>query len=263
MTHRARPRPLRPRAPKIYAFGFGWALWAGVIAPAAAAEAEPAPVGAEAEAPEPASGPSVRLEAASQFPIFIGGALTLGLPGRLELGGAFGVVPEAYLDTAATVVTSVAGLEATESDIVQSALDGQWAARAFVGWRPFDTGGLYLRFGYQALRLGASLDTTDLATVSGIVAAAQVSATVSAQSTLHMLYGEVGYRWLVDGLTVRLSLGFTGTVSSEVDLSVDMPTQVALAEQLVGIGETYLQDELQTYTMTPTLGLAVGYELGL
>ncbi|MCB9646434.1 MAG: hypothetical protein H6730_07515 [Deltaproteobacteria bacterium] len=236
--------------------------WSG--AALAQAEDGAAPVeGVEAETPR-APTVTLHLEAASDAPILVGGMLSVELPGRLELGGGFGAVPDAYLAAVGEVVTSIGGLASTEADVVQSALEGRWAARAFVGWRPSPKAGFYLRFGYQALRLGGSLGASDaLAMVTGVTTAVSVSGSVSATSTLHMLYGELGYRWSLDPVSIRLSLGFTGTVGSTVDITVDTPTNQALADQLAALGESYLQDNLRQYVMTPTIGLAIGYDIGL
>ena len=220
-------------------------------------------VSAGAEAPPRRSQTRLQIEATTQFPIMVGGALTLEMPGRLHVGASLGAVPDPYLDAAGGVVTSVAGLEGPEIDLVRAALDGQWAARAFVGWQPFSSAGLYLRFGYQALRLAATLDGADmLSAVTGLSAPAGVGA-VTASSTLHMLYGEIGYRWRPDPVTVRLALGFTGTVASEVAIAVDAPTQQAVADSLARQSEAVLQENLQSYVFTPTLGLAIGYDVGL
>lgn len=220
-------------------------------------------VGAQTEPPSPPSKVRLQFEATSEFPVFLGGALTLELPGRVHVGAGIGAVPDAYLDAAGGVATSIAGLEGAEVDLVRAALDGEWAARVYVGWQPFEEAGLYLRFGYQALQLGADLDgPATLTAVTGIAAPAGVG-NVTASSTLHMLFGEVGYRWRPDPVTVRLSLGFTGTVSSPVAIAIDAPANQALANQLAREGELVLQNSLQSYVFTPTVGLAIGYDVGL
>ncbi len=245
------------------ALGWGTA-WAGDTTGEGPALIEP-PIAAEAEIPDPSAFDwTLQLSATTEFPVFAGGTLVLEGPAGLQIGGGFGAVPDPYLNAAGSAVTSVANLDGEEADLIRQALDGRWAARAFIGWRPVKTSGFYLRLGYQATRLSADLGSSEvLGAVTGLPASVNVSADIQAVSTLHMMYGELGYRWKIQNFTVRASLGFVGTVGAQVDLAVNAPTGQAVADQLAAAGEAYLQDSLRNYVMTPTLGLAIGYDIGL
>lgn len=243
----------------------GWgSAWAEEAKAPGAARVEP-PLAAVSELPEPgASAWTLQLSAATEFPVFAGGTIVLEGPAGLQLGGGFGAVPDPYLNAAGSAVTSLANLGGEETDLIRQALNGRWAARAFIGWRPVRTSGFYLRLGYQATRLSADLGSSEvLGAVTGLPASVSVSADIQAVSTLHMMYGELGYRWKIKDFTVRASLGFVGTLGAQVDLEVNAPASEAIADQLATAGETYLQDSLRSYVMTPTLGLAIGYDIGL
>ena len=203
-------------------------------------------------------------EVVTDFPVFLGAEATLELPGRFLFGAGIGGVPNGYLQATSELVIAVASLDGPEAEVVTESLSGSWVARVFVGWRPFARHGFFVRLGYAAINLSGQLDdATSIATITRLPRAAAAGGAANLDSTLHGLDALVGYRWVFGGLSVRVGLGLFATLGASASISVESPLNPSLTAQLAREGEDYLEDIYRSYVFTPSLGIGVGYDLGL
>ena len=217
-----------------------------------------------AQAPSAPSRYRLIAEAATDFPLFLGAEVTFELPFRLAFGGGVGGVPTSYLRVTGDAVVAVADLEGAEADLVTEALSGSWAGRLFIAWRPRPDAGFYLRVGYTALNLSGQMDSADaIAATTALPTTAAEGGVARLRSTLHGIDAQIGYRWHLGSVTVRLGLGFFATVGSAATIDVDSPLNPELTDELSRLGEDYLEDIYQSYVFTPSLGLGIGYDIGL
>ena len=200
----------------------------------------------------------------TDFPVFLGAEITLELPGRFLFGTGIGGVPNAYLSATTELVTALADLDGPETEVVTESLSGSWVARVFIGWRPAPRRGFFIRLGYAAVNLSGRLDdATSIALVTGLPRAAAAGGAASLDSTLHGLEAMLGYRWVIDGLSIRVGLGMFATLGAAASISVDSPLNPNLTAELARLGEDYLEDIYRSYVFTPSLGVGVGYDLEL
>ena len=78
---------------------------------------------------------------------------------------------------------------------------------------------------------------------------------------LHAVHATVGWRFLFveDHLLLRIELGWTHTVASQFEIGETDPSG-RFAAAIEG-AEAYLEDLVETYAFTPTLGVTLGYRL--
>ena len=228
------------------------------------------PPGAEAPAaPPPEAKPSwaVDLAVVTEFPLMVGGQLSVELPGRILLQGEGGVLPSAYVNTLDNALMSARAYSATTSTIVRSALANSLVARATAGWRPFTDHGFEITGGYTLLSLGGGVSAK--AAVEALTGAALPSeiadVDVPVHSTIHCFHVALGWRWVIaDHVVIRLNASYVQGVASSS--SVELPSGVAAspavaaklatANQLI---DTKLNDIYTSYLKMPVVGLSLGY----
>jgi hypothetical protein len=206
----------------------------------------------------------VLVEAATDFPLSVGGRVAFETPARVRVGGYLGVLADPYLDLAETVASGVSGdLDPATMELARSALESSLVARGFVSWSPFRGRGFYLLAGYSYIHFGGDLTSTEvLEQATNYSGEDPVNGRARLDAGLHGIHGELGYRFYAGPVTFRLSLGFTGTVAAHTRIDVTSDEGQEEANQLAEEGETVLQDTLTRYAMAPTLGFGVGYDLG-
>lgn len=206
----------------------------------------------------------VMAEAFTDAPFFGGGRLEFEVPGRLRLGTAVGFIPSPYVDLAETVVTEVAGAQdPAVNEVFRAALEDSLVARGFLSWSPWRKRDFYISAGYSLIRFGGDLTSTDLLQDAiDFQSGDPINGVVRMDTTLHGIYGEMGYRFYAGPVTFRLSLGFTGTVASNSNIDVTSDIGEEDARELAQEGEEFLNANLSQYAMVPTLGLGIGYDFG-
>lgn len=206
----------------------------------------------------------VLVEATTEFPVAVGGRLELEMPGRLRIGGSFGVIPSFYVDAAESVVVAIdPSLDPVTVELARSAFERSLVARGFVAWSPFRGRSLYLLAGYAVTKFGGDLTSTEvLQDAVGYSGTDPINGSADLDTTLHGIHGELGYRFYAGPVTFRLSLGFTGTVASRTRIDVFSDVAEEDARALAEDGEAYLDDVFTRYAMVPTLGFGIGYDFG-
>lgn len=237
--------------------------------PARAASDLEAPVSLETEARPHARRDRdwhLMVEGVAEAPLFAGGRVELELPGRLRLGGFVGTMPSMSSDLVATVAQEAASsdLKPAMKELSRAATERSLVARAFVSWSPFRNRGFYLTAGYSNLTLGGDMTSGEVierALGGGLVD--PVNGVVNMDATLHGVHGEIGYRFYARSVIIRVSLGFTGTVATQTTMTVDADFGAAEAQPFADDVARELDAYLGQYAMLPTLGLGIGYDIGL
>lgn len=207
-------------------------------------------------------------EALSEFPLMVGGRIWIELPGRVSIGTSLGYLPGAYEQAVNATLMSAGAYDSQTGAVIESVMEDSFIFRASIGWRPFAERGAYLRLGYVLAVLEGSLSTELVQAAAGSlpVPAAALSRYLdgySMESTLHMLHAEIGWQWVVArGLSLRLGLGAAMTVGASSSI-VDHGNHPKQISALLAPTEAYLDDILTSYVFTPTVTLAVGWQVGL
>lgn len=213
--------------------------------------------------PPKASRLGLQLEAATELPLFVGARLQLRLPARLHLGGGVGALPGGLLDMSSGVVTSVADLDEATSALIAQGLDDGWMGKAYLGWSPFVGEAFYLQVGYAYIGVDGGLSAADLGLLGVDLPSLGVSGNATFNAAMHAGEVELGFRWAVDDVRIRLSIGLTAILAAESTVNLD--TAGLSAPQIAALeGETgaLIDDGLTRYGFIPTVGLGVGYDLG-
>ncbi len=235
-----------------------------LLACGAPALAQEASVKAKARQPRLSLG----AEALSEFPLQVGGRIWVELPGRILVGTSLGYLPGAYESAVNNTLVSAGAYDAATGEVIGAVMEDSLVWRVSLGWRPFSNHGAYLRAGYMLAFLETAL-TPDL--VQAAAGSLPVPTSLlgsylegyAVETTLHMINAEIGWQWVVGpGLSLRCGLGAALTVgsSSTVTGSNSHSRQVAA---LLAPTEAYIDDTLTSYVFTPTVTLALGWQVGL
>ncbi len=242
--------------------GFGGRSCVVMVPPATAGEVELDP------------GPRHRVllgaEALAELPLQMGGRVWAELPGRIRVGTTVGAMPGFYLSAINTALTSGGAMRTDEGKLIGAAVEQVLIWRLSLGWRPFSGRGFYFSAAYLLGLLEGFLPV-HLLEVAAKAAPVEVPGLdrykdgAAAETSLHMIHLELGWTWSAPpGLSLRLALGaaLTASASTRVDATgtaADYP-QVA---RLAGKAEINISDMLETHAFTPTISLAVGWQMGL
>ncbi len=208
----------------------------------------------------------VGAEALTSFPIQLGGRLWTELPGRVRVGTSLGYLPGAYESAINAVLVGAGAYDQSTGDLVRTALSSSLVWRAELGWRPFSDLGGYIDVGYGLATINGELD---LATVAAVVDEPALTSvrglpgSYAMSGLLHMVTVELGWQWnLVKGLTIRAAAGAAISVAASVDLEAGgSATQNQRAAELVRTGEALVEQSLTRYAVTPTVSLALGWQI--
>lgn len=213
----------------------------------------------------------MKLEATTNAPVDIGGRLTLELPGRFRIMAGVGVMPSFYSSLINQIAVRAMLYDQTVAAILKTTLDNSLVWRIHGEWRAIPSAGFFIGFGYSQALLGG---TVNGASIAGMSASLNVPASVLSgvnyqiNSTLHMLSGEVGYEFsfFANVMTLRLALGFTGTIASKTNVQAQVaagvPAQVAAAAVQAGAQAAAIFDTMyRDSVFSPTLSIGVGFKL--
>lgn len=220
-------------------------------------------VDAQVEADAPASRVRLQIEAATELPLFVGARTQLVLPFGLHLGAGLGALPDGLLDVTAGVASRVGGLDDASAGLVQQALSDGWMTKVYAGWSP-NSGAFYLQVGYGYLGLEGSLTSAQLASLDGLQAVAAFPGTATLSTGVHALEGELGFRWAIDDVRVRLSVGLTAALASNTTFQIEAANLPATeATRLGELAAGAVDGGVERFGYLPTVGLGIGYDLGL
>jgi hypothetical protein len=199
---------------------------------------------------------SIGLEAMTELPIDLGVRFWVEFPYRIRASMSVGWLPEAYLDLMNAIVVAAGAYDDGTAEVVAGALSSSFVWRTHVGWRPLETSGFSFEAGYGLVAAGGALRSGDLvAALTGRPAPPGVAGRYEVASILHLIDVELDWTWILldDQLSLRVGLGFAGTVASATTVEPHAPVQLTsdAAAQL---------DEVYTgYLFLPVISFAVGY----
>ena len=224
-----------------------------------------APEPDEEEAEEEPKRWHLDVQAQTNFPVDIGGRLSLEMPGRLRLATSVGALPGSYVDVMNDVAVATGAYTKTTAKVLRGALQRSLVWRLHAGWRPFPRRGLYLEAGYGLAALGGGLTSGDvLALITNNGSIANDGGTAfDVSAMLHMIDAEVGWQWQVldDHLVLRAAIGYAGTLAAQARIEPTFnPGPLA---PIVNHWTRRAEDELESiatrYIHTPVVTLGVGY----
>lgn len=211
----------------------------------------------------PASAQELRLtpELVTEVPLGIGAGVDAEYA-RVRLGMSVRWVPAAYVSLADEVAQAVGGYDDVTSALVRAATEDALALRVSLGARPFGSSPVYIDATYTLLALGGAFTAEDLAEVSGQMPSSDQTRGWELGSTVHQVGLEVGYRLRFDPLTVRLALGGSFTVATDVDARTVGERRFPRAQDAVEeAGAAYLESIYTAYVHLPVFTVAVGWDL--
>jgi hypothetical protein len=218
------------------------------------------------------------VEAMTDFPVAVGGQLTLEVPYGFRLTASAGALIQPYVDVVNGVIVAAGGYDERTAGVVSDTLGNALVWNVHVAWRPFGRAGFYIAGGYRQVTLGGAVDPVEVVEIAtGQSPPAEVRALLQSAyqvtSTLHMVDVELGWELVIARrLTLRFALGaaLTARAHTEVEqVSVDVPSQyqgvvsqatvdgiTAEARQVVA---DYLDATYERYVFTPTVSVGLGY----
>jgi hypothetical protein len=206
------------------------------------------------------------LEALTDVPLEAGGRIWAEAPYGFHLDTSLGVLPAGYVSLLNDVVVAAGGYNRETATVIEGVISSSLVWRIHLGWRPSAEWGFYLALGYGLVSLGGSAEVASL-----LLAATgeklpyeppDASRPYRVASTLHMIDAEIGYMWAVldDHLTLRLALGFAGTLNSVTTVEPQFqPVDPAGVKAWTSTGAQYLDGVYTSYLFMPLLSFAVGY----
>jgi hypothetical protein len=219
--------------------------------------------------PTPAHTWHLEAEALTDVAIQVGGQVNVELPHRVRVSTSLGVLPEPYVKAINGFVTAVGGYSEDTGALIEQVLKNSLVWKLQVGWRPWQERGFYFDLGYGLVTLGGGLtgqEVITLATGRDVPQGAQdARLSYHVASTLHLITGEVGWRWLVweERLLLRTSLGFIATVAASTEASPEStprtPQGREASAQLSQYVSDYLDDIYTSYVFSPTVSVGIGW----
>ena len=213
---------------------------------------------------------SLGAEALSEFPLQVGGRIWIELPGRISVSTSLGYLPGAYESAVNAALVSDGAYDSQTGEVIRSVMDDALIWRLSLGWRPFKGHGAYLSAGYMLALLEGALSPQLVQAAAGNLplstsALSSYLSGYSVDTTLQMVHAELGWQWIVGrGLSLRLGLGAALTVGASSSITSDGSS--ARSQQVAALlspTEAYLDDTLTSYVFTPTVTLAMGWQVGL
>ena len=212
---------------------------------------------------------SLGAEALSEFPMQVGGRIWVELPGRIRVSTTLGYLPGAYESAVNAALVGAGAYDSQTGEVISSVMDDSLIFRVSLGWRPFKNHGAYISAGYMLAFLEGSLSPQLVQAAAGNlpVSTSALSGYLegfSVDSTLHMVHAEVGWQWVVGrGLSLRLGLGAALTVDAYSSITSDGSARSQQVAALLAPTAAYLDETLTSYVFTPTVTMALGWQVGL
>ncbi|MBI5488447.1 MAG: hypothetical protein HY905_14030 [Deltaproteobacteria bacterium] len=206
------------------------------------------------------------MEALTDLPLQAGGRWWVEAPYGFHLDTSLGSLPAGYVDLINSAVVGLGGYGEDTATLIASVVSSSLVWRVHVGWRPSAEWGFYFSGGYGMVAMDGEVGAGKLilAVLGQKIAEGVPDANGSygVSSTVHMIDAEIGYMWSMidDHLTVRLALGFAGTVASETTIEPrfkpEYPSAVAEATRR---SAEYLDGIYTKYLFLPVISVGVGY----
>lgn len=209
----------------------------------------------------------VGVEAVTDVPVNVGARAWVELPYGIRISTGLGVMPSAYVDLINLILVDAGAYSQETGDVIGAAIENALLWRTHVGWRHGDSG-FYVEGGYALATLGGGLTGEEvLRAVTGVDRPAEATEAIgfTAGAMVHMIDAEIGWVDRVwEGLTVRVALGFAGTVAADAVVEPDRaprgPVARAYVDELSAAGATYIESQLTSYVFTPTITVALGWQ---
>jgi hypothetical protein len=203
------------------------------------------------------------LSATTWVPLSVGPELAFELPGRVLAQVHLGWMPELYSHTMTNALEDAGAYDAEVGNLVDGVVQGATTWRIAAGWRPFESAGLELTFGYAHVALDGRTRTSELIPFVPSDVADELNAEVGdvgidLDSSIHHFTIAAGWRWvIVDHLVIRANIGYLQAFGSSSRLDIEgRPDLTELAAPTV---ESVLHDHYMRYIKIPVVGLGVGY----
>ncbi|MBM4368057.1 MAG: hypothetical protein FJ102_17725 [Deltaproteobacteria bacterium] len=210
---------------------------------------------------------ALQLDAGTEFPLHVGGRLTLEGPARIRYSLSGGALPAPYLDAINAVAVDAGWYSDTDAELISATLEGAVVVRNHLGWRPFPGNGFNFELGYGFVGLGGSLTGSEVLEVMvarELPESLGANLAFSATASLHQVDATLGYdATLYRGLHLRVDLGAAVTLASTtvIEPEFDVPWLVEGAvDELTTSGEEELDAIFLSYVHVPTLGLMLGWQ---
>ncbi len=217
-----------------------------------------------ADEPEPELRDDIHVDllVRTTVPIDIGMRLQGELPGRLRWGVDVGGAPKAYINLVNDIVVSAGGYDPATALLIGTAIQRSFVVGADLGFRPWRKLGLQFSAGYQAAFAGGGLVGAEtLESVSGESFDREVSIDLPMSTVLHMVAVDLSYEHVwYDKLVLRVDLGGAFTLWSQTRIeSHDDGVLGRTLRPALDEGEAYIDDQIQRWLQTPTLGISLGF----
>jgi hypothetical protein len=163
----------------------------------------------------------------TDFPLGVGGRLTVQLPGRWQLATSLGWLPPVYADAInATLIATESTTEA-KAKLIKSALENAVSLRFNGGWKPWEDHGFYTSGGYGLFVFHGGVTSgavVSAATGLPLPAGLSEAAPIDVSGTLHQLQVETGWQWnLAPRLLLRTAIGGAFTIAAASKLEPSTP----------------------------------------
>ena len=210
------------------------------------------------------------LELLTDFPLEIGARLSImHTKTRLSLATSLGWLPKPYLVLLNHTLTSLDLYSEETANLIETVLENSLVLRIDLGWQPWKHYGFYFDAGYGYVGLGGGVTTEEIVSSLTNITPPQggrrtaTTREFAVSSTLHMFDIEAGWTWNVSSRWyMRAALGFALTFAAQTDVEAQYKVQAQnIINALEGGLEKYLDDIYTQYVFTPTMTLAVGYNL--
>ena len=232
---------------------FALSLIAGLCLPTGSAEAKRSPW-------------HLQMGLGTDFPLHMGGHLSVEMPAGLQLSTSIGHLLTSYVEVINAIARSFDAYEQETADLVLASWRDALVWRLHFGWRPLPDKGLFVEAGYGLVTLGSVIAGGDLVTVleDDIRDLLDEEALQYVQydltSTLHMLDVEVGWRWVLkSGWFFRVAVGFSATLAGETELVPAGQRTETEQDALVSEGvRVHLNAIYRNHVHTPVVSLCAG-----
>jgi hypothetical protein len=196
------------------------------------------------------------------FPLGIGPALSLEIPGRVLFQADLMWMPAAYGKAISGLVQTIGGTETVIGPIIEQVLSNSLVIRAGAGWRPFKSAGFELGGGYTGIRVSGNVTPQVIGDLVGGDASRQIqqqlTEDVAVKSMLHNFHVTVGWRWVaVEHLVIRAFLGYSQTLTSST--SVSIPNHTDLEAQVNPLVDEEINKVVKHDLKLPLVGFNLGY----
>ncbi|MGB0592160.1 MAG: hypothetical protein ACPGU1_20955 [Myxococcota bacterium] len=205
----------------------------------------------------------------TDFPLHLGGQLSVEMPAGLQLSTSIGHLLTSYVEVINAIARSFDAYEQETADLVLASWRDALVWRLHAGWRPLEEWGFFVEAGYGLVTLGSLVSGGDLVTVleDDIRELLDEDALRYVQydltSTLHMLDLEVGWRWVLDsGWYFRVGLGVAATLVGETEIAPAGQRTETEQDAVISEGvRVHLNAIYRNHVHTPVVSLSAGIRL--